>query len=69
MKYRDLPDVFKTTKFTNDMTDLMTEILAKISKINSGPAVTVLNQILVNTTFLELIKRRLLDEEYENKII
>ena len=51
MKYRDLTDIFKTTIFTKDMTDLITELLAKISRINSWPAAIVLNQILVIQNF------------------
>ena len=48
------------------MIDLMTELLSRMSKINSGPAATSLNQILVNTNFLDLIKGRLKDEDYKS---
>ena len=66
MKFKDLPDVFKNTKFTEDMKDLMTELLSKISNINSGPAVVILNQILGNTDFLAIIRERLRGEDYKN---
>ena len=66
MKFKNLPDVFKNTKFTKDMIDLMTELLAKVSMINSGPSITTLNQILVNTNFIKLIKERLKEEEYKD---
>ena len=66
IKYKDIADVFQNTKFTKDMIDLMTEILAKISMINSGPAATLLNQIIVNSYFLNIIRQRISDEDYKN---
>ena len=66
MKFRDLPEVFNNTIFKEDMLDLMTELLARVSTINSGPSSTTLNQILVNTNFIELIKKRLEEEDYKN---
>ena len=67
MKYKDIIEVFENSYFTNDMTDLMTEILMKISKINSGPASNILYQILSNTSFNEIAKERLSNEDYFNK--
>jgi len=64
MKFKDLPEVFKNTKFTKDMIDLMTELLSKMSMINSGPATTALNQIFINTNFLVNIRERLREEDY-----
>ena len=64
MKFKDLPEVFKNTKFTKDMIDLMTELLSKMSMINSGPATTALNQIFINTNFLDIIRERLREEDY-----
>ena len=67
MKFKKLPDVFNNTKFTPDMIELMTELLAKISNINSGPTTIILNQIFVNTNFMNLIKNKLSDQDYTNK--
>ena len=67
MKFKDLPDVFNNTKFNSDMIDLMTELLAKISNINSGPITIILNQIFVNTKFMNLIKSRLSEQDYTNE--
>ena len=66
MKFRDISDVVNNTKFKPDMVDLMTELLAKISNINSGPATTTLNQIFINTEFVNLIRNRLSDQNYNN---
>lgn len=63
MKFKDLPEVFKNTKFTKDMIDLMTELLSKMSMINSGPATTALNQIFINTNFLDIIRERLREND------
>ena len=66
MKFRDISDVVNNTKFRPDMVDLMTELLAKISNINSGPATTTLNQIFINTEFVNLIRNRLSEQNYKN---
>ena len=69
MKFKDLPEIFKNTDFKKykDMIYLMTELLRKISMINSGPSSTILNQILVNTNFIDLIKQKLSEENYKNQ--
>ena len=67
IKFKDLPEAFKNTRFTKDMKDLMTELLSKISNINSGPAVVILNQILENTNFLNIIRERLAEEDYKDQ--
>ena len=67
IKFKDLAEAFKNTKFSRDMIDLMTELLSKISMINSGPATTTLNQIINNTDFLNKIKERLREEDYLNE--
>ena len=66
IKFRDIPDAVNNTRFTPDMVDLMTELLAKISNINSGPATTTLNQIFINTDFVNLIRNRLSEQNYKN---
>ena len=66
IKFRDIPDAVKNTRFTPEMVDLMTELLAKISNINSGPATTTLNQIFINTDFVSLIRKRLSEQNYKN---
>ena len=66
MKFRDISDVVNNTKFKPDMVDLMTELLSKISNINSGPATTTLNQIFINTEFVNLIRNRLSEQNYKN---
>ena len=66
IKFRDISDVVNNTKFKPDMVDLMTELLAKISNINSGPATTTLNQIFINTDFVSLIRNRLSEQNYRN---
>jgi hypothetical protein len=66
IKFRDIPDAVKNTRFTPEMVDLMTELLAKISNINSGPATTTLNQIFTNTDFVSLIRNRLSEQNYKN---
>ena len=66
IKFRDISDVVNNTKFKPDMIDLMTELLAKISNINSGPATTTLNQIFINTDFVNLIRNRLSEQNYKN---
>ena len=45
------------------MIDLMTELLSKMSMINSGPATTALNQIFINTNFLDIIRERLREND------
>ena len=67
MKYKDITEVFENSNFTNDMIDLMTELLMKISKINSEPASNILFQILNNTGFNDIAKERLSNEDYFNK--
>ena len=64
MKFKDLSEAFKNTKFTKEMIDLTVELLVKVSTINSGPALTILNQIMVNTSFISLMKKRLEDEDF-----
>ena len=66
-KFKDLPDVFNNTKFNPDMIDLMIELLVKISNINSGPTTIILNQIFVNSNFMNLIKNKLSEQDYTNK--
>ena len=66
IKFRDISDVVNNTKFKPDMVDLMTELLARISNINSGPATTTLNQIFINTNFVSLIRDRLSEQNYRN---
>jgi hypothetical protein len=65
MKFKDLSEAFKNTKFTKEMIDLTVELLVKVSTINSGPAITTLNQIMVNTSFISLMKKRLEDEDFK----
>lgn len=65
MKFKDLSKAFNNTKFTKDMIDLMVELLVKVSTINSGPAITTLNQIMVNTSFISLMKKRLEDIDFK----
>ena len=65
-KYKDISDVFGNTKFTSDMIDLMIELLSKISQVNSSPASIVLNQIFTNTDFLDVIRKKLKLEQYND---
>ena len=67
LKFKDLPDAFNNTEFSPHMVDLMTELLAKISNINSGPTTIILNQIFVNSNFMNLIKNKLTEQDYTNK--
>ena len=65
-KYRDLCDVFENTRFTSDMIYLMIKLLSKISKINSGLAPVIWNQILTNTKFLIKIREKLKEENFKD---
>ena len=62
--FDDLQQVFENTRFTKDMFYLMTELLMKISKINSVPASNTLYKILKNTNFNNLAKKQLAEENY-----
>ena len=48
------------------MIDLMIELLSKISQVNSSPASIVLNQIFTNTDFLDVIRKKLKLEQYND---
>ena len=66
-KYDDISQVFRNTKFSDDMVYLMVDILTRISYSNSSPASIILNQIVENTTFIEKeIKLRLNDININN---
>ena len=52
-EYDDLSQVFKNTKFSEEMIYLMADILTRISFLNSSPALIILYQILENTSFFE----------------
>ena len=54
MKYNNLSEVIKNTRFNPDMIYLMTEIMSKIAFTNSGSASIILKQIIENTNFLEM---------------
>ena len=60
IKYNNLPEIFKNTKFTKEMNYLMTAILARMSFINSSASSIILKQIIENTSFIQLhIKKEL----------
>ena len=66
-KYDDISQVFRNTKFTDDMVYLMVDILTRISFLNSSPASIILNQVIENTSFIEKeIKLRLNDININN---
>ena len=65
MNFNDLSVTFENTKFNSELIDLITEILMKISKINSDNASSILYQILKNTNYNNISKKRLLNEEYD----
>ena len=66
-KYDDISQVFRNTKFSDDMVYLMVDILTRISYSNSSSASIILNQIVENTTFIEKeIKLRLNDININN---
>jgi hypothetical protein len=67
MGYKNLPEIFENTKFTPDMKSIMTDLLSKISLINSGPSTIILNQILENTEFMKDILRQLDKKNYSDK--
>ena len=67
MNFKDLSEVFENTKFSIKKLDLFTELLMKISKINSAPASNSLYQILKNTNFNNMAKKRLAKEEYKDE--
>ena len=54
MKYNNLSEVIKNTRFNTDMIYLMIEIMLKIAFTNSGSASIILKQIIENTNFLEM---------------
>ena len=58
MNFKDLSEAFYNTKFSIKKFDLFTELLMKISKINSVPASNSLYQILKNTNFINMAKTR-----------
>ena len=62
-----ISQVFRNTKFTDDMVYLMVDILTRISFLNSSPAAIILNQVIENTSFIEKeIKLRLNDININN---
>ena len=66
-KYDDISQIFRNTKFTDDMVYLMVDILTRISFLNSSPASIILNQVIENTSFIEKeIKLRLNDININN---
>ena len=67
MNFKDLTEAFNNTQFSIKMFDLFTELLLKISKINSMPASNSLYQILKNTNYNRMAKQRLAKEEYNNE--
>ena len=67
MNFKDLSVTFENTKFNSELIDLITEILMKISKINSDNASNILYQILKNTNYNNISKKRLLNEEYDSE--
>ena len=67
MNFKDLSETFYNTKFSIKKFDLFTELLMKISKINSVPASNSLYQILKNTNFINMAKTRLAKEEFNNE--
>ena len=54
MKYNNLSEIFKNTRFSKEMNYLMTELLTRISFINSGASSIILKQIIENTHFIQL---------------
>ena len=67
MNFKDLSEVFNNTKFSIKKFDFFTELLMKISKINSVPASNSLYQILKNTNYNNMAKTRLAKEEYKDE--
>ena len=67
MNFKDLTEAFNNTQFSIKMFDIFTELLLKISKINSMPASNSLYQILKNTNYNRMAKQRLAKEEYNNE--
>ena len=67
MNFKDLSETFYNTKFSIKKFDLFTELLMKISKINSVPASNSLYQILKNTNFINMAKTRLAKEEFNDE--
>ena len=67
MGYKDLPQTFENTRFNTDTFYLMTELLMKVSKINSVPASNILYQILKNSSFNNKAKNILAEENYNDK--
>ena len=67
MKFNNIIEVFENTNFTFDMIELITELLKKVSKINSDPASIILYKILKNTKFNEIAKKRLSGEDYNDE--
>ena len=67
MNFKDLSITFDNTIFNSELIDLITEILMKLSKINSENASYILYQILKNTNYNDIVKKRLLNEEYDSE--
>ena len=67
-KYKDSSEIFvNNTNFIKEMTEIMVELLMKISKIYSNEASNTLYHILKNTNIKVYIKQRLAIEDYDNK--
>jgi len=67
-KYKDSSEIFvNNTNFIKEMTEIMIELLMKISKIYSDEASNTLYHILKNTNIKVYIKQRLEIEDYDNK--
>ena len=67
MNFNDLSQAFENTKFNTELIDLMVEILMKISKTNSDSASNTLYQILKNTSYIDIARKRLSNEEYDSE--
>ena len=67
-KYKDSSEIFaNNANFIKEMTEIMVELLLKISKIYSDKASNTLYHILKNTNIKVYIKQRLEIEDYDNK--
>ena len=65
--FNNLSQVFDNTIFNTELIDLITEILMKISKIYSDSASNILYQILKNTSYINIAKKRLSNGEYDSE--
>ena len=67
-KYKDSSEIFeKNVNFIKEMTEIMVELLVKLSKIYSNEASNTLYHILKNTNLKVYVKQRLAIEDYDNK--